>query len=359
MIAHRLAKAFASVVLAIAAVAMLPQLARADAADDLVAQAMRKDHVPGLSLAVVKDGRIVKMRGYGWADVEQQVAATPQTVYQTGSIGKQFTSMLVMMLVGDGVLKLDDPITKYLGTPNAAWRPITIRMLLTHTSGISNDALDDGNLSLTYTPDQVLKMIAKTPLDFKPGTKWKYSNCGYELLGFIVKKATGTFYGDLLARRVWMPLGMGQTRIIDLADIVPHRAPGYVWESGKLQNQPYVSQSWNTTADGSMYTSVEDMVKWIAALDAQRFISAAAYRQMYTPVRLANGKTKPYGFGWEIDSYKGGRVYEHDGVWQGFTGVVARYVDAHVSVVVLSNMGDSDAVSDLGDSIARAYINSR
>ena len=335
---------------------MQPGTAKADTADDLVAQAMRKDHIPGLSLAVVKGGRVVKIRGYGLADVEQHVAAEANTVYQTGSIGKQFTAMLVMMLVGDGVLKLDDKITKYVGTPNPAWRDITIRMLLTHTSGISNDALDDGNMSLTYTPEQVLKMIAKTPLDFAPGTKWKYSNCGYELLGFIIQKATGTFYGDLLARRVWTPLAMAQTRIIDLADIVPHRAPGYVWASGKLQNQPYVSQSWNTTADGSMYTSVEDMVKWVQALDAQRFISAAAYREMYTPVRLANGKAKPYGFGWEIDSYKGGRVYEHDGVWQGFTGVVTRYVDAHVDVIVLSNMGDSDAVFDLGDSIARAYI---
>ncbi len=317
---------------------------------------MRKDHIPGLSLAVVKNGSVVKLRGYGWADVEQRVAATPKTVYQTGSIGKQFTAMLVLMLAGDGVLHLDDKITEYLGAPNPAWRDITIRMLLTHTSGISNDALDDGNLSLTYTNDQVLKMIAKTPLDFAPGTKWKYSNCGYELLGFIIQKATGTFYGDLLARRVWTPLGMTSTRIIDLADIVPHRAPGYVWYAGKLQNQPYVSQSWNTTADGSMYTTVEDIVKWIAALDAHRFISAAVYNEMYAPVRLANGTTKPYGFGWRLATYEGGRVYYHDGVWQGFTGAVHRYVDAHVSVVVLSNMGDSDAVSDLGDSVARAYI---
>jgi CubicO group peptidase (beta-lactamase class C family) len=357
MTISRLARGLVSVAFAAALCALPPLAARADPADDLVAHAMHADHIPGLSLAVVKDGSVVKMRGYGWADVEQHVAATPQTVYQTGSIGKQFTSMLVMMLVGDGVLRLDDKITKYLGTPNPAWRDITIRMLLTHTSGISNGALGDGNMSLAYTPAQVLKMIAKTPLDFTPGTKWKYSNCGYELLGFIIQKAAGTFYGDLLARRVWTPLGMTSTRIIDLADIVPHRAPGYVWDSGTLQNQPYVSQSWNTTADGSMYTSVEDMVKWIGALDAQRFIGATAYREMYAPVRLANGRTKPYGFGWELDSYKGGRVYEHDGVWQGFTGVVARYVDAHVDVVVLSNMGDSDAVSDLGDAIARAYIN--
>ena len=146
--------------------------------------------------------------------------------------------MLVLMLAGDGVLHLDDKITKYLGSPNPAWHDITIRILLTHTSGISNDALDDGNLSLTYTNDQVLKMIAKTPLDFTPGTKWKYSNCGYELLGFVIQKATGTFYGDLLARRVWTPLGMTSTRIIDLADIVPYLAPGYVWASASCNTSP-------------------------------------------------------------------------------------------------------------------------
>ena len=333
---------------------LAPLVARADAADDLVAKAMRQDHVPGLSLAVIRDGRVVKLRGYGWA-VEQKVRATPQTVYQTGSIGKQFTAMLVMMLVGEGVLHLDDSITAYLGTPNPAWRAITIQELLTHTSGISNDALDDADLTRHYTDAQVLAMIAATPLDFKPGTKWKYSNCGYELLGFIVKNATGRFYGDLLAERIWKPLGMTSTQIIDVNG-VPRLAQGYVWKHGKLHDQDFVSQSWDSTADGSMYTTVEDMVKWLAALDAHRFVSAAAYRRIYTPVRLANGKTKPYGFGWELDTYRGGRVYEHDGVWQGFTGEVARYVDAGVSVVVFSNMGDSDAVGGLADEIARAYI---
>jgi CubicO group peptidase (beta-lactamase class C family) len=342
--------------LALVAVLTAPQCVRADQVDDLVARAMQKGHIPGLSLAVVKGGSVVKLKGYGLADVEQGVPATPQTVYQTGSIGKQFTAMAILMLAGDGKLALDDPITKYLGIPNPAWRGITIRQLLTHTSGISSRALDDANLALTYSDDQVLKMVAATSLDFPPGTKWKYSNCGYELLGFIIKKATGTFYGDILADRVWKPLGMMSTRIIDLTGIVPHRGPGYLWHHGRLENQYYVSQSWNSTADGSMYTTVEDMVKWIAALDAQRFVSPAAYRQMYAPVQLANGKTAPYGFGWELERYKGGNVYLHDGVWQGFTGIVTRFVDARVSVVVMANLGDSDSVIKLGSDIAHTYI---
>ncbi|MBV8245548.1 MAG: beta-lactamase family protein [Candidatus Eremiobacteraeota bacterium] len=328
--------------------------------DTEIVAAMRAAHVPGLSIAVVKNGSVVLMRGYGLADVEQGVPANAQTVYQTGSIGKQFTALLVLMLAERGILHLDDPIVKYLGAPNPAWRAITIRELLTHTSGISNSALDKAQLTLDYTNDQILKMIASYPLDFPPGTRWSYSNCGYELLGFIVQKATGRFYGDLLAEYVWKPLGMHATRIIDLAGIVPHRAPGYVLtRDRKLANQYWVSQSWDSTADGAMLTTVEDMTKWDRALDGQQLISAASYRQMYTPVRLKNGKTHPYGFGWDLETYRGGRVYSHGGVWQGFTGFNIRYVDAHVDVVVFTNLGENDAAEAIARRTARYYLEGR
>jgi CubicO group peptidase (beta-lactamase class C family) len=324
--------------------------------DDFIVVTMQKAHVPGLSIGVLKDGKIVKLRGYGLADVEQNVPAAPQTVYQTGSIGKQFTAMLIMMLAEKGVLSIEDPITKYLGTPNPAWKGVTIRELLTHTAGISNAGLDRADLTHSYTEDQTIKLIAAYPLDFEPGTKWTYSNPGYELLGFIARRATGRFYGDLLEEWVWRPLGMKSTRIIDLAGIVPDRAPGYIWDHGKLTNQYYVSQGWDSTADGSMLTTAEDMLLWDRALDEGKLVGAASYRQMYSPVRLKDGTTFPYGFGWRLKQYNGGRFYGHGGVWQGFTGENDRYVDSRVDVVVFTNLGDNDAAEEIARRVAQYYI---
>lgn len=336
----------------------------ADPVDAAVLATMRAAHIPGASVAVVKNGKVVKLQGYGLADVEQSVPATPQTIYQSGSMGKQFTAMAVVMLAEAHALSLDDPITKYLGDRNPQWRRVTIRHLLTHTGGISSAALDDADTTQDSTDTELLDAIAAQKLDFPPGTQWKYSNCGYELLGMIVKKASGQFYGDYLRDRVWRPLGMNATRIIDLRGIVPHRAPGYVWERGRLRNQPYVAQFWNTTADGAMYVDAEDMAAWAIALDARRLVSPASYGQIYAPVRLADGSTYPYGFGWSIDKDATGRIYDHEGVWQGFTGYITRHVDAGVDAVVLTNLGDSDdgdldaAVVKIAEDLVKHYARS-
>jgi CubicO group peptidase (beta-lactamase class C family) len=233
--------------------------------DDYIRAEMDAQKIPGLSLAVIKNGEIVLAKGYGLANVEHQVPVKPETIFQSGSMGKQFTATAVMMLVEEGKLSLDDKITKFFPDSPQAWRNITVRHLLTHTSGLG-DYPEDFDLRRDYTEDELVQRIKTVPLAFQPGEKWSYSNLAYVMLGVLIHKVSGKFYGDFLQERVFKPLGMTTTRVISEADIVPNRAAGYRLVNGELKNQNWVSPTLNTTADGALYLTIYDMAKWDAAL---------------------------------------------------------------------------------------------
>lgn len=332
----------ARLVAATVAALALPWCVRADAVDELVHGYLQRHQVPGISIAICRDGRVERAAGYGEANVELGVAATPETVYQTGSVGKQFTAMAVMLLVDAGKLGLDDHITRYFPGAPPAWNEITVRHLLTHTSGIKDwEGKTDIDYRRDYTEDELVKVAMSLPPDFAPGTQWSYSNTGYVLLGILVHRISGQFYGDFLAGHVFKPLGMESTRVISEADIVRHRADGYTRESGRLQNQEWVAPSLNTTADGSLYSTVLDLARWDAALASGRFLRPASYAAMWSPVRLRNGTTYPYGFGWSLDDQRGERVIKHGGSWQGFRAAIARYPGRKLSVIVLANLAEA------------------
>src|SRR5436190_2587195 len=245
--------------------------ARADQVADFVNGYLKKKQIPGCAIMVRKDGEVVLSAGYGIANLEHGVDVTPKTVFQSGSVGKQFTAMAVMMLVEEGKLSLGDPLSKFLKVPSS-WPKITIRHLLTHTSGLG-DYPEKFSLQKDYTEEELLKMVTAQELDFDPGDKWAYSNLGYLTLGIVIHKVTGQFYGDFLQKRIFEKLGMNSTRIINEADIIPNRAAGYRLEKGELKNQEWVSSSLNTTADGSLYFTIEDMAKWDEALEKQTLLS--------------------------------------------------------------------------------------
>jgi CubicO group peptidase (beta-lactamase class C family) len=329
--------------------------AQTDKVDEYVRTAMREQAIPGLSIAVVRNGELVYAKGYGVSNLELNVAATPETIYQSGSIGKQFTATLVMMLVEEGKLGLDDPISKYFEGAPAAWKDIKVRHLLTHTSGISNTLYNGLNFRQDYTEDELFQRIAKLPLDFQPGEKWNYSNPGYVMLGILVRKVTGRFYGDVLREKIFEPLGMTTARIISEADIVPNRADGYRLENGELKNQEWVSPKLNTTADGAIYLTVLDMAKWDAALYTEKLLKRSSLDQMWTPVKLNDGKTESYGFGWEVGEVRGRRVIQHGGAWQGFKTHILRAVDDKVTVIVLTNLAGARP-GRIANGIARIYV---
>ena len=321
--------------------------------DDYIRAEMKTQQIPGVSLVVIKNGEIVLAKGYGLANVEYQVPVKPETIFQSGSMGKQFTATAVMMLVEAGKLSLDDTLIKFFPDGPEAWRNITVRHLLTHTSGMG-DYPQDFDLRRDYTEDEMLQRIKAVPLAFQPGEKWSYSNLGYVTLGVLIHKVSGQFYGDFLQEHVFKPLGMSTARVISEADIVPNRAAGYRLVNGELKNQNWVSPTLNTTADGALYLTVYDMAKWDAALYTEKLLKRSSLEQMWTPVKLNDGKTRPYGFGWALGELRGHRIVEHGGSWQGFKSQISRYVDDKLTVVVFANQARANPAK-LAHAVAAIY----
>ena len=317
---------------------------------------MQRQHIPGLSLLVVRHGQIVRAEGFGLANVELQVPARPESIFQSGSVGKQFTATAVMMLVEEGKIGLDDPLTKYFSDAPASWREVTVRELLSHSAGFG-DYPKDFNFRKDWTEDEELKLIESNPLSYAPGTDWSYSNFGYVTLGILIHRVTGEFYGDFLQQRIFQPLGMQSARIISEADIVPNRAAGYRLVKGELKNQEWVAPVVNTTADGSLYFSILDLAKWDAALYTDKLLKRSSLDLMWTPVHLKNGQVNKgnYGFGWFIDNGAGHRCIHHDGSWQGFETAIDRYVDDQLTVVALANLADSEP-GKITQHVAEMYL---
>jgi CubicO group peptidase (beta-lactamase class C family) len=327
-----------------------------DPVSSLVRTEMQRQHIPGLTLLVSKSGKPIRAEGYGVSNLELNVAAKPETIFQSGSVGKQFTATVVMMLVEDGKVGLEDPLSKYFPQGPSSWRQVTVRELLSHTAGFT-DYPQGFDEQKNYTEDELLKIVEAIPLAFAPGTNWKYSNLGYLTLGILIHRVTGEFYGDFLQQRIFRPLGMTTARIIDEADIIPDRAAGYCLVNGDVKNQTWVSPSLNTTADGSLYFSIVDLAKWDAALYTDRLLKKSSLTQMWTVAPLRNGRPNPghYGYGWFIESQDGHRLVEHDGAWQGFETQISRYVNDELTVVVLTNL--ADAKPDLiAHGVARLYL---
>lgn len=330
--------------------------------DQYVAQQMQEQRIPGLSLAVVQDGKIIKAKGYGYADLEFNAPVTPETIFESGSIGKQFTATAVMMLVEEGKIGLEDKITKYFPDAPPSWNDITIRNVLSHESGIKNYTDASMDYRKDYTEDELLKMAETPPLDFAPGTDWSYSNTGFVMLGILIHKVTGEFYGDFLHERIFAPLGM-KTRIISESDIIPNRASGYKLVKGQWKNQDWVSPSLNTTADGSLYFTTLDLAKWDAALYTTKLLKQSSLDEMWTIQKYTAGPNagKPnkgnYGFGWEINNVNGHRLIEHGGSWQGFTTAICRYVDDKLTVIVLTNLDSEHSDPDkIAHTVAGFYV---
>ena len=315
--------------------------------DQYVKAEMGREHIPGLAIGIYSRGRILLAKGYGLANVELSVAVKPETVFQSGSMGKQFVSAAIMMLVEEGKIGLDDSIVKYFPNAPKSWGAIRVKNLLSHTSGLAEYESHERTgpkgpfyLRLDFTEDQLLEKVELLPIEFKPGEQWSYRNTNYLLLGVMIHKVTGSFYADYLQERIFKPLGMTSTRLISDADIIPNRSSGYELHGDKLQNQSWVSPTFNSTADGTLYFTVMDMAKWDGALYGTKVLKQSSLDQMWTVFPLNDGKPNPgkYGFGWIIDSINGHKEISHGGAWQGFTCHISRYVDDGITVFVLTNL---------------------
>ena len=328
----------------------------ADEVSRFINAEMKEQHIPGLALLVSRNGQPIRTQGYGFSNVELQVPVKPETIFQSGSVGKQFTAAAVMMLVQSGKVGLDDRLTKYFPQGPAWWKDVTVRELLSHTAGFT-DYPKDFDMRKDYTEDQLIKMVEAVGPEYPPGTGWSYSNLGFLTLGILIHRVTGEFYGDFLQQRIFRPLGMATTRIINEADIIPNRAAGYQLVQGRLKNQDWVSPTLNTTADGSLYFSVLDLAKWDAALYTEKLLRRSSLEQMWTVAALSDGKPNSgrYGYGWFIGDKNGHHVVEHEGQWQGFETQISRYVNDKLTVVVLTNLGDASP-GKIADGVAALYL---
>jgi CubicO group peptidase (beta-lactamase class C family) len=309
--------------------------------DQFISMEMFQQTIPGMAFAAVKSGEIVVAKGYGFANLDLHVPATRHSIFQAGSIGKQFTAAAILLLQEQGKLRLDDSIAGYLLFTPASWGSITLRHLLTHTSGIPDyeDEIDDQR---DYSEPQLAEFVGLLPRRSAPGEKFEYSNSGYLLLGVIIRAVTGKFHADYIRENIFEPLGMNSARILIDSDIDPNRVTGYRMNNGKIVHQEWVAPTFNQTADGVFYLSLDDFLAWEKCVRARTLLKPESWSEIFTPVVLNNGKTHPYGFAWEI-THKGGQtVHGHDGSFRGFEAILTRYIEKDLTLIALANLSDVD-----------------
>ncbi len=322
--------------------------------DAYVQSQLASQHIPGASLAVMHEGQIVYARSYGYANTVARTPMRPELRFDLASISKQFLAAAVMMLVDEGRLGLDDKIATYLGSDGPpGWNDITIRQVLSHTAGfrsLPDDAFFNGiDQPGVTTESSMLATFRSYPLLFPPGTRWSYSNVGYDLLGFLVSRVTGSYFGDFLQQRIFTPLGMTSARFMSSDNTLDGTAGGYnlvggAWQPVRLD--PNVTNYLGTGAS-SIQMSALDIAKWDAALDAGTLLTPASQALMWTPAPAAIippdsydwGTT--YGFGWFLQTLPNGEhVVSHSGGLPGYTHEFIRYRDTRWSVVFLTNLDE-------------------
>jgi CubicO group peptidase (beta-lactamase class C family) len=306
---------------------------------DQVLAATYKADAPGATVIVVKDGKTLLRKAYGLADVEHKTPLTPETQMRLGSVTKQFTSTAVMMLVDEGKMKLDDDITVYLPDYPAQGKKLTVEHLLTHTSGIVSYTGKPGFKNGMQEDMPVSRMIdsfKNDPLEFEPGSRYKYNNSGYFLLGAIIEKVSGLSYDKFVEQRIFVPLGMKHTAYEGHERSKTARALGYSARQGGFAPGAAISMT-QPYAAGSLVSNVDDMARWDAAVSSGKLLKAASWQRAFTPYVLSGGASTNYGYGWEMGKLQGAAMISHGGSIPGFKSFTLRIPSEKLYVAVLSN----------------------
>jgi D-alanyl-D-alanine carboxypeptidase len=316
---------------------LISALVQADKIDDYVKGEMTRLHVPGMTVGIVKGGKLVSQRAYGVADLELNAPTTKDDVFQIGSITKQFTAFAAMILVEEGKIGLDDPVSKYIPEAPESWQKIKIRNLLYQNSGLKDYVFFPGiGLADEFDKAKWIDTMIKQPLDFEPGLAWAYSNSNYALMGWIIEKAAGKPYAEFVTERMLKPLGMTHTRYDNSDLVIPRRSHGYFY----MDNQHVRAKSGGMTvnSDGSLISNLEDMAKWDACLRERKILKPTSYDLIWSPGRLNSGRKRFYGMGWNLTTPGAPSYVGHGGNSVGYSAGFARYTDAGITVIVLANL---------------------
>ncbi|HSM96974.1 MAG TPA: serine hydrolase [Rhizomicrobium sp.] len=303
------------------------------------------------TVLVAKDGGVIFEKAYGLANREWGVPDTLDTKYRIGSMTKQFTATAILQLAEQGKLSIDDPVSKYYTNAPASWRKITIRNLLTHTSGIPDFTnLPDYEKFMPddTTPLEIIERIRNKPLDFPPGTKFAYDNTGYVVLGYVIEEVSGESYADYIQQHIFAPLEMKDSGYDKPDPIIRKRAAGYYWRKGQWHRPPYISMTVPFAA-GGLYSTVGDLLIWDQALYSGKLLSAASLKEMFTPYK------SDYGFGWVIAKFSGHNSIWHNGEVNGFHSMILRFPNEHLTVIALSN-DQLAAVERMSSDLAGLYF---
>ena len=312
--------------------------AAAPALEGIVRRAIHHQRFMGAVL-VARGGEVLLNKGFGSADLEWGVPNAPGTRFRIASLTKQFTAAGILLLEARGRLRLTDSVTRYLPDAPAAWRGVTLFHLLTHTAGIPDlTRLPDfeGRKGRDATPDALIARVRDRPLEFVPGSAYRYSNSGYQVLGRVLERASGQPYGEFVHAHLLAPLGMRDTGVDSNAAVVPRRARGYRAGDKGLEHAAYISMTVPFAA-GNLYSTTEDLLRWERGLFGGRVVPPGAITRMTTPYR------DDYALGLSVFTQDGRTVVRHGGGIDGFATAMAYYPESELTVIVLSNVETVDA----------------
>jgi D-alanyl-D-alanine carboxypeptidase len=322
--------------------------------DTAAADVLKATGVPSASVAVVQGGKVAYVKAYGMARLDPAMAAEPGMRYSIGSISKQFTAAMILLLAQDGKLKLDDPVGKYLPALTRA-NDVTIRQVLSMTSGYQDFWPEDyvmTSMMKSTNPQQILDVWAKKPLDFEPGTEWQYSNTNYVVAGRIAEIAGGKPLIEQLQERIFRPLKMAGVFNSDASRLPANDPVGYYQHAlGPLRPAPKEGQGWMFAA-GELAMPASDLALWNISMMNRTLLLPASYDAMFTEVKLKDGKGTGYGLGVQVGDRNGHRSIEHGGEVSGFVSENIVFPDDKVAVTVLTNEDASSAAGALGRRIA-------
>jgi CubicO group peptidase (beta-lactamase class C family) len=301
---------------------------------DQIVQSYVADHHFMGTVLVARGGEVMLHKGYGFANLEWNVANTTNTKFRLGSVTKQFTAASILLLEERGKLSINDPVKKYLPDAPAAWDKITIYHLLTHTSGIPNFTSFPDYRKLepfAATPAELVARFRDKPLDFQPGEQWSYSNSGYVLLGYLIEKISGRTYEIFVRENIFKPLNMEETGYDSNSAVIPHRAAGYEYDHNTFQNAGFIHMSIPHGA-GALYSTTGDLLKWEQGLFGGKVLQSASLEKMITPFK------NNYAFGLAVETTAGHKVIAHGGGIEGFNTQLEYYPEDKLTVVVLRNV---------------------
>jgi len=330
----------------------------------LIENEMSAHHVAGVACLVLRSGHPAETFFAGSANMEWPSSVDAQTVFEIGSVSKQFAAAAILLLAEDGKLSVDDPIAKFFTNTPTSWKGITVRHLLTHTSGLKNyDGLDGFELRQHLTQAQFITRLAAQPVNFAPGEKWSYCNSGYNLLGYIVENVSAKNYWAFLQERIFTPLQMTNTTRRDPWLVIPRRAAGYEFKDGRHQARDY--DLTDLFAAGAIVSTVSDLAKWDAALLGTKFLRIESRKLWWSPAMLNNGtpvnnprhgEPGSYGFGWFLGTVNGHRNIGHSGITSGFSAANELFPEDHLAIVILSNTDEGVFAGNLANQVAKQLL---